>query len=95
MTELCFICGESLEGYTVRTITVLGELQVDACAPCVHLPDTAEFVRRLIVERLLLAHPSGQSRSDRSPSASADRDDDPVVSIPSGTAGESPRKEQG
>lgn len=48
----CFICGESLEDVTVREITVLGELRADACGPCVDLPDTAEFVRELLLERL-------------------------------------------
>lgn len=48
----CFICGESMEGYTVRTITVLGALEVTACGPCVDLPDTEEFVNALIIDRL-------------------------------------------
>lgn len=51
----CFICGESMEGLTVREITVLGSLRVSACAPCVDLPDTTEFVNRLLAERLMPA----------------------------------------
>lgn len=51
--DRCFICGERMEGCTTRTIVVLGTLRVEACAPCVDLPDTPEFVNQLIAERLM------------------------------------------
>jgi hypothetical protein len=50
---VCFICGGSLDGVTARALPVLGgALIVDACGPCVDLPDTPEFVASLITERL-------------------------------------------
>lgn len=52
MSDPCFICAEPMEGVTVREITVLNCLRVRACGPCVDLPDTPEFVNRLLIERL-------------------------------------------
>jgi len=51
-TDHCFICRASLTGVTVRRIDALPGLSVDTCGPCVDLPDTTTFVRRLISERL-------------------------------------------
>lgn len=53
----CFICGDTMADVTTRKITVLGSLEVEACAPCVDLPDTPEFVNELLVERLMPVQP--------------------------------------